>query len=207
MVYGFFMANRSVRVGSVKISVYPWRNSRGVINYRFTFRDSQGKRKDVTRSTQDAAIRAARDQARQIHNGNTDLGNLSDDQTRMVRAILALNPTWQDIEKLTSMIRTESRTVSEAVIEFLELKRSNKGRSNDNIRTLSALLSKLTKEFEEKDLNSITAKALNQWMITLPLSPRSKKNLRGAIVTLFRWARSMSYLPDATTEAERNQCL
>lgn len=195
--------SKIVKVGPVSLVVNEWRNSRGKIDYRFTYKDKNRKRKDVTRAKQADAIAAAKAVARKIHNGNADLGDLSDDKARIVRAFLELEPTWQDVERFREMKQRVSATVSQASQEFIDLKIANRGRSNENIRTLKGHLKKINKTFSTRYIDSISVVELDGWLTSQELEPRSKKNLRAGTVTFFRWCKTRGYLSDSTTAAEK----
>ncbi len=56
-------------------------------------------------------------------------------------------------------------------------------------------------------ITNVTHNDVALWLRGLGLSPRSHDNYRQAIITLFRFARKWSYLPEGLTEAEKTEAM
>jgi integrase len=171
-----------MKIGHVQIEVQQYGDG------RWGFDDYSGGRRRMVRvqSRQKAQNRAA-DVAVLLANGRNDL--LGIDQTE-----LAEFRKWQAAASV-------SMPVKEARQAFLALKT---GKSSRHRQSLEHDL-KLFETFigPERIIGSIMAIEIQCFLSSRNTGERRKYNLRAAIVTLFRWARRMSYLPDRTTEAEK----
>lgn len=199
--------SQKVRVGSVTLSVTPWRHPSGREYWRFCWYDSNGKRKFGTRSTKPEALEAARQKAKEIHNGALDLTELDLKTKRLIRRFIDSGPTealfdeflaWRDQQQVDVSLQT-------AVTQMLSIKDRDRGRSERNVRDLRGNLGNLLKFFEpDIKIGSIKVADLEKWIsLHKDLSPRRRKNLRANAVTLWRWAREQGYLPEKRTEAEK----
>lgn len=94
---------------------------------------------------------------------------------------------------------TEKR-VGEIVDELLKAK-ENAGLSNRYIETLRTYLLRFANSFQT-NIGSVNTGAIALWLDSLKVGPRSRNNVRQAVVTLFNFARRRGYLPKGeTTEA------
>ena len=94
---------------------------------------------------------------------------------------------------------TEKR-VGEIVEELLAAKQ-NAGLSDRYIETLRTYLNRFAGSFQT-NIGSINTGAIALWLDSWKVGPRSRNNVRQAIVTLFNFARRRGYLPKGeTTEA------
>ena len=92
------------------------------------------------------------------------------------------------------------KRVGEIVDELLAAKR-NAGLSDRYIETLRTYLNRFADSFQT-NIGSINTSAIALWLDSLKIGPRSRNNVRQAIVTLFNFARRRGYLPKGeTTEA------
>lgn len=193
-----------VKVGSVTLPLYPWTHPSGREYWRFVWHDTDGMRKYGTRATKQAAIKAARTKAREIHNGTLDLSELSDEQARLCRAFLDTAPTWDSIETLRKLHTMSTVTINQSYDEFIKVKDANKGRSLENLKTLKGNLAPLVEHFDNRAMSSLTVSELDDWLSARKnLAPRTRRNIRASIVTFFRWSKSRDYLPGETTQAEK----
>ena len=197
----------SVRVGSVTLHVTPWRHPSGRDYWRFSWYDTSGKRKAVTRANKADALEAARQKAKEIHNGTLDLTELDEDTKRLIHRFLAAQPdeallneffAWKD-QKL------EDVPLRQVIEEMLAIKERDRGRSERHIRDLRGNFGNLLRFFgDEVTIGSIKVGDLEKWISQHKnLSPHRRKNLRGSAVSLWRWARDQGYLPEKRTEAEK----
>ena len=94
-----------------------------------------------------------------------------------------------------------TKTVAEAVEEFVEAK-SQDGVSIRYWRVLKNELERLAKSFQ-MPVGDVSAAALENWLRSLKVGPRSRNNIRAMVISLFNYAKSRGYLPrDRQTEAE-----
>jgi integrase len=90
--------------------------------------------------------------------------------------------------------------VGDVVDELLKVK-ENAGLSDRYIETLRTYLLRFANSFQT-NIGSIGTGAIVRWLDSLKVGPRSRNNIRQAIVTLFNFARRRGYLPKGeTTEA------
>jgi integrase len=90
--------------------------------------------------------------------------------------------------------------VAGVVDELLKVK-ENAGLSDRYIETLRTYLLRFANSFQT-NIGSISTGAIVRWLDSLKVSPRSRNNVRQAVVTLFNFARRSGYLPKGeTTEA------
>lgn len=198
------MQGKTIKVGAVTLTVYPWRHPSGRDYWRWAWYDTDGKRRYGTRSTKPDAIKAARAKALEIHNGTLDLSEMTPEKRSLVAAFLALDPTWSHIETLRSLAARKSVLLADAVKEFLELKAANQGRSPRNLITLRKNLAPLVANLGSLQLDKITVTELDAWLSQIKhLAARTRQNRRASVVTFWRWCRARDYVPDRTTEAEK----
>jgi integrase len=93
------------------------------------------------------------------------------------------------------------KAVKEIVEELLWAKERD-GLSKRYVETVRSHLHRFARAFQ-KEISSITASQIEQWLRNQNVGPRARNNIRGSIVTLFHFARKHGYLPKGeTTEAE-----
>jgi integrase len=112
-------------------------------------------------------------------------------------------PLHEAIEEYVAMRKrkkiTEKR-VRDIVDELLAAKQ-NAGLSDRYIETLRTYLNRFADSFQT-NIGSINTGAIALWLDSLKIGPRSRNNVRQAVVTLFNFARRRGYLPKGeTTEA------
>jgi len=92
------------------------------------------------------------------------------------------------------------KRVGEIVDELLKAK-ENAGMSDRYIETLRTYLRRFADSFQT-NIGSVNTGAIALWLDGLKIGPRSRNNVRQAVVTLFNFARRRGYLPKGeTTEA------
>lgn len=190
----------TIQVGSVSLPF--WKHERG---WRFGFKNPQGKWLYVTRRDKSEALELARAKARELSNGSVDLSALSPDSAALVRRFLALGITHADLDTWQTASQRTAVTVKQAYAEFIAAKEANRGRSYRIIRSYSGDVGGFAKHFGDEPLTSITVNHVEKWLDSHEgVGKWRRKNLRGSVVTFFRWARKRNYLPmDTTTAAER----
>jgi integrase len=155
---------------------------------RWGFDDhSTGTRKMVRLWSKQKAEQRAMDVAVLLSNGRSDLLGVSAAELAEFRA-------WKSESK-------ESPSIADACTEFVKLKSA---RSSSYVHSLEGDLELFT-EFvgPTKTIGTIMALDIQHFLTSREVGQRRQFNLRAAVVSLFKWARRMSYLPDRTTEAEK----
>jgi integrase len=171
-----------VRLGHVKIEVHRYKDGRwGFDDY------SLGVRHKVRLLSKQKAIDRANDVTVFLANGRNDLLSID-------RAELAEFRRW----KLSAK---SSRSTKDVAERFLQLKKTKSTRHLESITGDLRLFEKFVGE--ETPIGTVTAERIQEFLDQRQVGERRKFNLRAAIVSLFRWARRMSYLDDRTTEAEK----
>lgn len=194
----------SVKVGSVSLLLYPWLYPSGKKYWRFAWHDEHGKRRYTTRSSLKAAKEAAWDRARSHHNRTLDLSSLTQEQANLCRAFLELEPDWNLLQKMKALKGRPDISVSEGVQSFLELKEANAGASPHNVNILRTRCRAFVEEYGTQLMRSITAAKIDSWLAASTWAPRTRRNVRGSLVTLFRWARDQGFVDDSKTAAEKS---
>ena len=171
-----------MKIGHVEIKVRQYADGRwGFDDY------SKGERCMVRLRTKRKAVARATDLAVLLANGRNDLLQITPSELAEFRK-------WK-------AGAGESRALAEICDDFLGVKSS---KSSRHIRSLRSDL-ELFKEFmgATRPLCDIKAPEIQCFLDSREAGDRRKLNLRMTVVSLFRWARRMSYLPDRTTEAEK----
>ena len=112
-------------------------------------------------------------------------------------------PLHDAIEEYVAMRKrkkTVEKRVGDVVDEFLEAKKQAR-LSDRYIETLRTYLLRFADSFQT-NIGSVNTGAIVRWLDSLKIGPRSRNNVRQAIVTLFNFSRRRGYLPKGeTTEA------
>ena len=112
-------------------------------------------------------------------------------------------PLHEAIEEYIAMRerkKTIEKRVGDIVDELLEAKKQAR-LSDRYIETLRTYLLRFADSFQT-NIGSVNTGAIVRWLDSLKVGPRSRNNVRQAIVTLFNFARRRGYLPKGeTTEA------
>jgi integrase len=171
-----------MKIGHISIEVRQYADGRwGFDDY------SSGHRVMVRLKTKQKAEARATDVAVCLANGRKDLLHIKGNDLAEFRA-------WQSA-------RVASVSVSEACKAFIALKGSKSSRHVDSLTKDLALFEDFVGA--DRSLGAVTALDIQRFLSSREAGDRRKFNLRACIISLFRWARRMSYLPDQTTEAEK----
>jgi integrase len=183
-----------VKVGPGRIPIY-YHDARGVYRAQWT---ENGKRREMqARKLEKLRARLRKVAENFNHNGLT-VGDLTATQAETLRLVIDRKITPSTLEALQGV---ESISLEAATKAFLEAKRDC---STNHAVTLRTHLRQLCRDFGTRPLSAISTKALDAWLIENAASLRTRRNKRASIVSLWRWARSKSYLPqDRRTAAER----
>ncbi len=206
---------------SVSIPYLEYR--RGRYKYYALFYYDGGRRRRETRSSYAAAKKRAEQIATAIQNGQTDMLSLRQaDKACYLRSCEIIAPTGQTLE-LASSIYTESvqilRTaghhsispldairrfveehpagavtisVPDVLQEMLEEMRCDKA-GKRWIEDLDSRLGRFSEKFT-CPIAELRAPAINAWLRSLSLSPRSRNNYRIALMALVAYAKKRNYL-------------
>jgi integrase len=114
-------------------------------------------------------------------------------------------PLHEAIEEYVSMRKRKStieKRVGDVVDELLEAKKQAR-LSDRYIETLRTYLLRFADSFQT-NIGSVNTGAIVRWLDSLKVGPRSRNNVRQAVVTLFNFARRRGYLPkgEATEAAD-----
>lgn len=154
-------------------------------NERFT----TGKRIQVRRLTKSAAQQAHLELSVLIANGRRDIA-------RVDAGDMAAFRKWQAVTR-------SSVTFKKAVNDLITEKASEHEIGRKWLEKLRDYLARIQAEFEDQLLSNVSANDLEAWLRSQNLEPRTRNNLRAALVQLYRAARIRGQLPDQTTAAEK----
>ncbi len=75
--------------------------------------------------------------------------------------------------------------------------------SKRNAEDISSRVGRFAKEFESRIISDIEPQEINEFLESLDIADKTRKNFRGNIVSFFRWAKEEGFLPrDGKTAAE-----
>jgi len=197
-----------VKAGNVTIKIYPWKHPSGREYFRFEYTDSNGKTRQVTRSTLPKAKKAAKDQAIATNQNQPALAALTPAQLKSIKRLLDADPTLSLVDDFLAYHKRArpSILVSESLDQFLQAKRQNRGKSTQNIDTLSKHLAKFSAHVGGCAVSTVTASQVQDYINSAgSRSPRYRLNIRRSLVQFFRWARKMGHLADEITAAEKTE--
>lgn len=186
----------SVKVGSVTLTIFPEaRPDRGGKTYwKAIYRDASNKRRYITRSDKKELILAAKRKAREINNQTLDLASLPEDQAKLCRAFIELNPDWSDIETIKKKKDRRSITVPGAIAEFKKHLLTGKEELSRYQADLFSLLNRFA-ESHTGEMNSLDRSDLSEWLHNLTakgstrkLGDKRRKDTRDALTRLWRYA-------------------
>jgi integrase len=201
------MANYTVKSGSVTIEVKPWTHPSGRSYWRATYHcPITHKRRSVTRAVLADAKEAAFNAAKSIATGTFNLNDLAPNVVSALRRLLEVDPQLALVDEfLTWRSKAKpEKPCPEAVDEFIAIKKANQGNSTQNVKTLKKHLEPIALRFADCSLASITVSQIESHLSANPKhSNRTRRNVRASLVTFFRWCRSMGYLPEGETAAEK----
>lgn len=208
----------TVRCRSSIVTIYHVLN-RGKDHFTLSYYDENGKRQRQMFRDYDSAKEAAKSIVSELAAGGTDVLTLTGrDRLCYERAIEALGPLKMDVDTAVlqlveaikvlngstsivdaarNYIRQHStklpvKTVREVVDEML-IQKAKEGISIFHLRDLKSRLGRFADAFKSP-LTSVTGDEIQQFLLSLNLGLRSRKNYRQVIGTLFNFAKSRRYL-------------
>jgi hypothetical protein len=194
-----------VKAGHVSLPLY--RHERG---WRWAWKDpASGQWRYGTRRDRKAALAAAFEQAQRLASEQSGLEQaIADPQTAvLLQRVLANGLTHRDLDRLANLRESEIHPLGAVVDQFLAAKESARGLSRRNIRTLQTHLYGIRDTLgPDRSLADITPADIEAWINAPHIAPRTRSNRRGAVITLWRWAKTRRLLPaDEITAAERTE--
>lgn len=95
----------------------------------------------------------------------------------------------------------DGTTVQRAFGEFIQWLESS-GRSRGHVRNVSATGNRFCEAFGDRTPSSLQADEILEWLLNLPIQPKSKKNVRGDISSFFLWCKSAKGLVSVIPEVD-----
>jgi len=211
-----------VTVGGVSVKCYAGCDGRWFVTYAIA-----GKRRTEAFRQKEAAHDRAAEIAGAVHNQQAAVRTLTGkDLEGYLYSVKALEPFGIPLssaiheyiagrEKLRGASLNEAiefycrhnlpdvpqKKVADIAQEMLEAKRRD-GTSESYLKDLSTRLPHITTALSGPIIN-VTRLQIEEWLRSLPVSPRSRNNYRNVTVTLWRFAKQCGYLPrDRSTEAD-----
>ena len=204
------VTSKRVTVGNISITVLPWTHRSGQTYWRFAWTcPHTGKRMFGTRSDQAEANKAAYEKALELSRAGFDPASLTDSQVKAIRKLLEHDPSLSFVDDYLASLARQRPTVTlcDSLAAFLAAKQANRAASVHNTLTLDRHLEGLLAHCGPKTiLADIPPESLQRFVDGEGTrSARYRLNIRRSVVTFFRWARKMDYLPDKTTAAEKTE--
>jgi len=193
-----------------KILIYRWCHPQTKAKaWRFVWRDTDGRRRYVTKPTLDAAEQEALAKLQALDAGQGEWIGIPAGRQRWLQEVHRLAGT--DPEELRSILdfirnRKKSGEVVAAVARFMAHRITAKGEESAHLRTTRLTLEGMARHFAGKMVADILAPELEEWWTQrgTGLSPKRRKDIRGALVTFWNWARKESIAsPEPDTVADR----
>jgi len=175
-----------VRYKSVTINVFPIRRGDSTL-YQFLRADGR----QATRATIEKAKRDAMIEAQTIYKGGLSISDLTGDQIRAIKRMIEVDPDLRTVDEflLWHSRKAPKKKLGDALDDFLAVKEANRGRSAQNVKTLTTRLSGLN-PLRRRQISSISVRDLP----AITGAPRTRKNIRAAWITFFRWCAENEYL-------------
>jgi integrase len=171
-----------MKIGHVQVKVQQYGDGRwGFDDY------SQGPRKMVRLWNKHKAEQRAADIAVLMSNSRGDL--------------LQIDPAELAEFRKWKAARAESPALADACSEFIALKAQKSSLHRKSIEGNLRLFENFIGG--HRAIATIMALDIQRFISSRDVGQRRKFNLRVSVISLFRWARRMSYVPDRTTEAEK----
>lgn len=181
------MTAENVKYKTVSITIYPITRSTGQY---WQFKRQDGSQ--VTRVTLQKARAEAKNYAQATYKGTLDLDTLTPEQIRAIKRMIEADPTCRLVDEFLVWHgkRSPKVKVGFAIDEFLAVKEANRGRSSQNVKTLKIHLNSL-KPLKERVIADVSVNDLP----TIVGAARTRRNVRAAWITFFRWCVNREYLP------------
>lgn len=183
-----------VKSGPISIAIYHLASKD---TYEAKWKED-GRERRLKNKDLDELKRRLRKQAKRLAGNSPAVETLTDDEKAILQEIRRRGITQAD---LATIHTAEPITIDDAITQFLEDKRDT---SADNQLTLRTHLRQFAKTFGKRNINTVTTQELDGWLRKIAPGLRTRKNKRGCLVNLWRWARDKGQLPlHDRTAAER----
>ena len=192
----------TVKYRSVSIVLRQWHRADGRQYWRFV--RSNGKR--AAFPSLEKAKSEALKEAQSMVRGTLDLAAITGDQSRAIRRMLEADPTCALVDEFLAWHgkRAPKKLVKDAYDDFMGIKDSNAGRSTQNARTLRKHIKPFVDLHGKRLLTDITVTDVESYLTSNPKNQnRTRRNIRGSLVTFFQWCRLREHLPDVRTVAQK----
>jgi integrase len=219
---------RKITLGRVSVTVYRRRTPTG--NFAFMVSNyADGKRRFDSYADESLALEAANKLARQLSECEVLAAAMTNEQAGeyaasvqklkpfnvgLLSAADAVAQALKFVSDLPGIVAAAKffnqrhkgvtpKRVADVIAELLALKQA-RGMSERYLRDLNCRLNRFAETFQ-KNIGDVLTPELQEWLDGMKLAPRSVKNFRAAIETLFSFAESRGYLakgcnPVADTE-------
>lgn len=216
---------KTFKFGSILIPYLEY--TRGRYSYWMLFYYENGRRRQETRNTFAKAKKRAEEISRRIHNGELAMLHFPEEQrASYLRCLELIVPIQKPPEVVCALYAdmssrlpkgrtvedifniglqnlpqgTETKTIPQLLDLMLNhLEKNKAGRSW--IDDLDSRLSKFTKKFT-CPLQELRAPAINSWLGSLDVAPRTKNNYRIALSALVTYAKEKNFLDRSWSEME-----
>jgi integrase len=179
------MKKETVKVGN--FSAHLWQASDGRWKWHA---HRAGKRILCAAKTLDCATTKAKAQLKALREGKTAYDEATPD-------VIAEFVAWR-------AARRESPPLHELLEQYLSRQR-NAGLTAYYVDALTADLTAFANAHKAQRIADITPEAIADYLGKLPVGPRRYNNIRGEIVSFFRFAKNHGHLPEGLTAPERTQ--
>ena len=182
---------------SVSLPVSP-HVKHGVDCYRFAYPDEskKGGWGYGVRKTKQLAREAAHCKAVEIMRGLLDLSALSQDQAKLCRDFLDLNPTQADIRALKALRARSNLDIKTALERFTKFKLKEAGQKTQHLKSQNTYLERLVEFTENGALAEIKAEEIEAWLANMEedLKIKSINEHRASAVALWIWAEKQEII-------------
>jgi integrase len=163
-------------------------------------RKNFGRYKDALNFASDTATALEKGRAQVLSLSTTDWQSYVAAKNLLRPFGIALYDAIEEYVATRKRKKIVEKRVGEIIDELLAAKQSA-GLSDRYIETLRTYLNRFADSFQT-NIGTINTGAIALWLDSLKIGPRSRNNVRQAIVILFNFARRRGYLPKGeTTEA------
>jgi integrase len=192
----------SVRVGQRKVKVYRSGDSR----QRFTVVWYSGReRKRFETTDPEAAFQRAK-KVVEAFAANEETSSYANINHERIKEFLQADPLLQgvDLIELAKFYREHAQTQTVALADVCDaFEASIAGRSAKHKKSVKGHLKKFKATFAGP-IQKVTVAALDDYLLTMP-HPKTRKNHRGTICSVFKFAQRKGFLPHGPTAADRTE--
>jgi integrase len=184
----------TVKSGQVKITVKAYADGR----YGFDYLDESRQRVKVRLKAPDKAVAEAKEAAKLIAAGRVEMLSASKDDWAHFQAWKSMGIKLEEIAEFRAWksSRQVTKTVDEVTLELIAVKTEDADLDATYVTNLKSAWDLFAQSFGKRSIRDIQAGEIEAWLRGLNKSPRTRNNIRGIVVQLFRFARERDYLPN-----------